>query len=242
MNKIFIWAAFTFSTMSILSGISFGGIKYNQSNKINNDGSVSVSITYSAKTSDVKSGKSLIGNFPFTDKSIRENFQFPGAVISKAISYKDPQDSNNTAVTVVFSATDFSNIINAKALNGIKASISSTDTGLVYSWFVPSIYLTSNFIDTYQFIVNSDPEIRSSNGTKYGESIHWFLYTNKVDPRGNVFKTTVKSNVNMNTAKEESNIDKEGDNKSKKCGLFGLELPFLLLSGLILSRKFKNRK
>lgn len=246
MRNSLVRVALIFLVSLFLSNASFGVVKYYQSNKINSDGSVTFSITYSTSTDAVTKGNNLIGNLPFIAKSIREDFSFPGAEIIKAVSYKDPQNASNTAVTVEIKATDFSKINTAKGFAGVVAKIMSTDTGLVFSWFLPTDYMITNSIDTYQFVVNSDPEIKSTNGTMKDNEIRWFVFSDKADPRGYLFNTTVKSDVKINTTNDKTEktntSDKSEPKKDGGCGLFGFEFPILLLGGLVLSGKLRKKK
>lgn len=224
---------------------SFAGIKYFQNNKVNKNGSVSISITYSAPTQDAAKSNNLIGNFPFTDKLIKEYFTFPGAVLTKAISYKDPTDPNRTGVTVEFNGGNLINLSSCKALSGIKSSVLKKDTGYVISWFVPSDYYKSNQIDIYQFNLTSEPAIKSTNGLNQGNEIKWYVFTNKVSTDGSYFVTTVKSEdikEGPNTTEKKPEGVKDEEKKGTGCGLFGIELPILFLGGMFFLHNSKRLK
>ncbi|MDQ3021258.1 MAG: hypothetical protein M3R36_11925 [Bacteroidota bacterium] len=240
INNFFVRTALIFSILLFCSALSFGGVKYYQSTKINNDGSLSIYITYSAPTTEITKSKGLIGKFPFNANSIREYFNFPDVEITKAVIYKDTQDTNETRAAIRFEAKNISKISNAKSFNGITARLFSSDSGLVFTWAVPSKYIESNIIETYHFIVTSEPEIRSTTGTLKDKEIQWFVFGNKTDPRGYNFTTTVKSDVKITQAA--GNDDKQTDNKKDGgCGLFGIELPVIMLGGFALSYRLNKK-
>jgi len=248
MKKTLLKLVGLLNILFFCSTISFAGVTYYQLCKINKDGSVSITITYSASNQEISSKNNIIGNLPFTNKEIREYFTYPGVKLTKAFSYKDKQDPNKTSVTVEFNGGNLVNLSNSKALSGIKSSVLKKDSGYVVSWFVPASYYKSNSIDSYQFLMKSDPSIKSTNGLLKDGDIRWFVYTNKLTGDGSFFVTTVNSDdvkpgsVNNNTAaNNNSNTESNKEEKGGSCGLFGMELPFIVLTGLVLSRRFKKK-
>jgi hypothetical protein len=228
----------------ILTGYSNASVKFYQSSKINNNGSISITFTYSAPESEVKSNNSLIGNLPFTADKIKEYFSCPTGEIKKALSYKDQTDPSLMSATVDIIVKDFSKISSAKALNGIKIALGKTDSGMVYSWLVPTSFMQTNSIETYQYLLSSEGDIKSTNGQLVDKVCRYFVFKNKMDPAGAYFVTTYlpgKVETPKNTETNTTGSEKpEGSGKS--CGLFGLELPFLLLLGFVHTYKKRNKK
>lgn len=215
----------------LLTGIfafsSLGAVKYYQSNKINNDGSITISIVYSAPNSEFKQNNDLVGSLPFTQNLANSYFVFPGAEVQKALVYKDPNDSaNRTEVVVELVVKDFSRISESKAFENIRASWEKTDTGAIYMWIMSPADLQKNLIETYHFVLTSDAEIKYTNGTVYDKAVNWFVYGNK-DTYGAYFIATVDDEDMDIISSQGESFDTENA-KDKPCGLFGMEFPFII--------------
>lgn len=227
----------------ILTGYSNAAVKFYQSSKINNNGSISITFTYSAPESEVRSNNNIIGNLPFTVDKIKEYFLCPTGEIKKALAYKDQTDPSLMSATVDIIVKDFSKIPSSKALNGIKVALGKTDSGMVYSWLVPTSFMQANSVETYQYLLSSEGDIKSTNGQFVDKVCRYFVYKNKMDPAGAYFVTTYipgKTETPKNTEATNTGSDKpEGSGKS--CGLFGFELPLILLIGYAYNYNKKNK-
>ncbi|MBK8382323.1 MAG: hypothetical protein IPL16_10630 [Ignavibacteria bacterium] len=124
---------------------------------------------------------------------MKEYFNFSGATFLKSNLHKDPEDPNKTAVTVEINTKNIFKIMEARVFKDIKIAYLKSDTGMIFSWYIPNDYIVSNSIDTYNFFVTSDIEIKSTNGLMNDNKINWFIFGNKPDPRGYYYVTTVKS-------------------------------------------------
>ncbi|MBK6774079.1 MAG: hypothetical protein IPG78_18450 [Ignavibacteria bacterium] len=83
VNRIFILSLF------LVSFLFFGGaVKYFQISSFNNNGTGIISLTYSAKTEEVKSSNYLIGNLPFVQDKINEYFNSDVTKVTKALVYR----------------------------------------------------------------------------------------------------------------------------------------------------------
>ena len=218
--------------------LSQAAVKMYQSCKVNNDGTVLMSFTYSANTAEITKGNNLIGNLPFSNETVKEYFSFPTGVIKKTAIYKDPANPNMTGVSIDILANDYSKVISAKALNGITIGWVKKDTGTVFSWLIPNSYMQTNSIDTYQFLLSTGGEIKSTNGLVKDNTCNWFIYKDKIDPKGAYFLATLKLDQSLASPQDTS----KNNNSGKSCGLFGLELPILLLGGLVISKQLKKKK
>ena len=116
-NKVFRFLSIM-SCLAIFASASPAAVKFNQSNKVNTDGSISITFTYSANTADIKNG--MIGDLPFTEELVKEYFSFPSGEVKKVIVFKDKTNPNLSLVTVDVTAKDISKISGAKALSSIK--------------------------------------------------------------------------------------------------------------------------
>jgi len=115
-----------------------------------------------------------------------------------------------------------------------------TDIGAVYVWFLSPDDLQKSSIETYQVVLSSDPEIKSTNGLMNGKVVTWFVYGNKENKYGAYFVTPVKADgFEIGAVSDSSN--KSGDSKERSCGLFGLELPVIMLFGLLLTKNLRKR-
>lgn len=243
MNKILNFIKVIFVIL-IFASTSNAGIKYYQSTKLNTDGSATLSITYSANTSEISKNNNTIGIFTFDQKGLKDYFNFTGANILKSVVHKDPEDANKTAVTVEINAKNLFKIMDAKAFKDIKIAYLKSDTGMIFSWFVPESYVKSNSVDTYHFIVTSDFEVKSTNGLVKDGKINWFVFGNKPDARGYYFVTTVKSDGKFVSTESVNSKNNTGSTEDKKggCGLFGIELPIILLAGYVFSNRIRKIK
>jgi len=241
-NSFFAYTFISF-LLFVFTGYSNASVKFYQSTKTNNNGTISITFTYSAPESEVKSNNGMIGNLPFTVDKLKEYFLCTTGEIKKALAYKDQTDPNLMTATVDIVVKDFSKIPTAKALNGLKISLGKTDSGMVYSLLVPPAFMQTNSIETYQYLFSSEGEIKSTNGQLVDKVCRYFVYKNKMDPAGAYFVSTYipgKSETPTSTGTNTTGNDKpEGSGKS--CGLFGIELPFILLIGLVLSYGTRKR-
>lgn len=242
-NKICKIFTLTTFFIFVLSGITNASVKFYQSSKLNNNGTLSITFTYSAPESEVKTGNNMIGNLPFSVDKIREYFTVPTGEIKKALSYKDQNDPNLLTATVDIVVKDFSKITSAKALNGIKISLGKTDSGMVYSWLVTPAFMQTNSVETYQYLLSAEGDLKSSNGQIVDKVCRYFVYKNKMDPAGAYFVTTyIPGKVESQTSSGTNNTGSEKpEGSGKSCGLFGYELPFVLFLGFIYSFKIRKK-
>ena len=240
---------FTFSSLFISLMIFGGGVNYFQNASFNNDGSGVVSLTYSAKTSEVISGNYMIGNLPFTQDKVKEYFTSDITNIIKSSIYKDKTDTSLTAVYLEIGVKNLNKISTAKGFTGVVANWIKSDTGMVMSWlFTPSNKSTNN-ISLYQITFTFENDIKSTTGVKTGKSVAYYVKGENMNPNGAYFTATINSDGKTNNpfiVKNASDTTKSGnkteENKPSSCGLFGIELPLILLGGLVISKRFRSKK
>lgn len=261
INRLFILSLF------LVSFIFFGGaVKYFQIASFNNNGTGIISLTYSAKTEEVKSSNDIIGNLPFAQNKINEYFNSDVTKVTKALVYKDKTDTTLTSVNVELSISNLNKLQEAKAFNDVEARWLKSDTGMVFSWLFKPAHAKTNSISIYQIKVVFEGDIRSTSGVLKGKEADWYVPIEKMDPRGAYFVATINSdgttqNTFSGTGKEndaaKNNVS--GSNKESKekkiitdtkteekkpggCGLFAVEFPVILLGGLAVSKILKKKR
>lgn len=243
MNKI-IFRNTIILALLLFTANSNANVTYFQSSKLNNDGSITMSIKYSASSAEINKNNKVIGVFPFTQNLIKEYFNFTGANILKSNLSKDPKDTNTKIVTLEINSKNIYNIKEARVFKDFKIAYLKSDSGMTFSWYIPNDYIISNSIDTYNFIVTSDIEIKSTNGVLKDNNAYWFIMANKPDSRGYYYVITVKSDgkfVSTESKDSKNNTDSSADKKIG-CGLFGIELPLIIFLGFAFTNVAKRRK
>ena len=248
INRLFILSVFFISFMF------FGGaVKYVQNASFNNNGSGIISLTYSAKTSEVKSSNNIIGNLPFAQDKINEYFNSDVTKVTKAMVYKDKTDTTMTYVTVDFNISNLNKLKNAKAFTGVNAGWLKSDTGMVFSWLFTPEHAKSNSISIYQIGVTFEGEIRSTSGLIKGNMVNWYVPVEKMNPAGAYFIATIKSDGTTKSPfsgtptkesgdKKTTTDSKTEENKPSGCGLFGFELPVIIFLGFAFNKFARRRK
>lgn len=240
-------------TFTILySGNSFCGVKYYQSNKVKKDGSIIINITYSSKDSDLKDNMS--GELPFTEEAVKQYFSSPNSEIKKCLVYKDPSDKSISGVTLEIDARDINKLSTIKGFENFKTNWLKGESGMTFNWLVPVSFVKDNSIDTYQFVLTFEDKIISTNGVLKDSTCNWYVFADKMNPGGAFFVAAVSSGENSNktTSPTETSVKTGGDKKSedvdlqggkpKSCGLFSIELPFILFCGLIISYRARRER
>lgn len=231
-----------FLFLNIFISSSKGSVKFFQSSKVRGNGSLSMTITYSAKESEFKGNNNLIGNLPFTTELVKEYFSIPSSEIKKTSIYKDPNDATITNVSIELIVMDINKIANAKALSGLRPGYVTSDSGHIFRWLIPTSFMQTNSIDTYQFLLSVDGDIKSTNGVLKNNVCSWYVFKDKMNPNGAYFLATVNPDPSKMPKTESVTENNPSGGEEKSCGLFGLELPFILLTGLVLSGKLKRIK
>lgn len=246
INRLFILSVF------LVSFMFFGGaVKYVQNASFNNNGTGIISVTYSAKTSELKSNNYLIGNLPFSQDKINEYFNSDNTKVTKSLVYKDKADTTMTSVTVDVNVNNLNKLKDAKAFTGVNAGWIKSDTGMVFSWLFTPAHAKTNSISIYQISVKFEGEVKSTTGVLKGNEAIWYVQTEKMNPGGAYFLATIKSDGTtkspFGTSKESGDKktttdSKTDENKPSSCGLFGLELPIIISLGFVFSKLTKRRK
>ncbi len=210
-NKI-IKAIFLFAVTATLSSC----IDLKQVTHLNKDGSGIVTLYYSTKLSNLSMGDEL-GDFAFSEIKARNFLTSANSDVRELkIETKDSDSTVNVSAIVNFN--DFNKLNSAKSFSKVQTLWEKTSEGFKFGFVIDkdSVKL-SNFGDAkhmllYEFDFPGD--VISSNGKNSGQKANWAFDLSQL-----------KSGINMTaTVKSDSGI----------CGMFGLELPIIiLLAGLV---------
>lgn len=202
------------------------------------NGSGIIKLIYSEKESLVKEKNFVVGNLPFSKEKSAEYFNSSNTSIRLFEVGKDPKDNSLTQVTVSMNFKAITDINQMKALSEAKVKFSETDTGKVFVYAITPEFTKANSIDYLLTILTYNGEVKSSNGKMEGKNIQWSRNKQNIDAKKVMdFIATVKTEL-----KTTSNSSNSTGEKEKSCGLFGIELPIILLGGLVISQKLRTSK
>lgn len=229
---------FSFSLI-FLSVFLFMGVDVNQNTHINGDGAGTIKLTYSAKDADVTKNNSLIGNYPFDEAKVKEYFSSPGNNLIKS------QVIKKDGIVYVNAEIKFSTVYKIKDMKGFAGTTSSfakTDSGMVFYWNLKgNDPKQSGVIDKVTYAFTFDGEVKSTTGLLKNKEILYYRDTKTGNFNTDLFcaVTVSPSESKQTSSNSGSNQDNSGEGKS--CGLFGFELPLVLLGGyaFALNRKRK---
>ena len=199
-----------------------GCIELEQQTKLNADGSGTMNIHYWTKTSNII-GEEIAG-FGFTDDKVNVNYTSPNTEVSEVKIEKNLEDST-THVSLKLTFKDINRITDAKAFSKVKATWEKHADGMLF-----------------QYILIKDTANANKPGMNDYKLSYEFEFPNEiVRANGNVGDTKVyweKTIADLKEDVEMTAIVKEG---TKSCGLFGFELPVIILVGFLLYT-FKYKK
>ncbi len=218
MKKILI----TFSSVLfvfLLGVFLFGCVDFEMQTELNKDGSGTMKIHYWTKKSNLTMGTS-VGDFSFDENQVKSNYSSGNTEVTELkIEDNDADSTKHVKLTVKFK--DFNKISDAKGFAKTKPYWGEGKDDMEFKFIVnkqeQSSGLTSSNVLKYEF--EFPAEVVSTNGVKDGKKVTW-----------DKTLADLKEDLVMT-----ANIKKE-----KKCGLFGFELPIVVLFGLsllALSRK-----
>lgn len=220
----------------LFTPIYAGAVNFNQTITLKADGSGSVVIFYLEKESLVKDN--LIGNLPFSKEKIEQFFSSAKIKIFESSVSKSEKDNTLTQVTVSLMFSSLNDLSDLKGLTGEKFEYTKTDTGMVLRNSFSPDFIKSNSINQIYCVLKTDENIRSTNGTIKDKTISWFRSKEFLNtPNSLNFVATLGSSKEIATKN-----GNEGSGNEKSCGLFGLELPFLMLFGLIYTMSIRKTK
>jgi len=198
-------------------------VNLEQDTKLNADGSGTMEIHYWTKTSNVI-GEEIAG-FGFTEDKVNVNYTSPNTEVSEVNIEKNLEDST-THVSLKLSFKDINRITDAKAFSKVKATWEKHADGMLFQYILIKDTANANkpgmsdYKLTYEFEFPN--EIVRANGNVGDTKVYWEKTI-----------ADLKENVEMTA------IVKEG---TKSCGLFGIELPVIILVGFVIATFYKRKK
>jgi len=209
-----------FSVFIFLLGISYVpsvvfSMNYNETLTLDKGGNGSIQVLYVEKESAIKQKNFLIGNLPFTNDKVSEYFSSPSVRIFSSKVENRANDNSLVQVLVSLTFQKITDLNSLKAFTKSNFSLIQTDTGLVLKRTFSPEFVNENSIDQILFVAKSDLGILSLDGK------------NEVN-----FVSTFNQGV-----KKSSGEDKKVEKDPKSCGLFGFELPLILLAGYVFGLK-----
>jgi len=205
-----------------------------QSTYVKGDGSGKIKITYSAKESDVTKNNSLIGNFPFDAAKIKGYFSSPGNDLKKSEVLKK---DGNVYVNAEIDFITVYKIKDMKGFSGTNSSFIKTDTGMVFYWNLKGNQPNqSAVLNKITYVFSFEGDIKSTTGILKNKEVSYYRDTKIGNFNTDLFCTVTVDPVEVKSSDNTKNGSPE---ENKSCGLFGIELPFILLGGLLISRKLR---
>ncbi len=225
MKNNYLFKSFLFSFVLVLGLYLAGCVNVDQDTKVNADGSGSINLEYWTKMSNVSSSDEL-GGFAFTEDKARKNYESSNTTVN-SVKVEDKLDDSTKHVMVELEFKDINKLSSAKGFEKIISSWKEGKDGMDFSYTVPKD--TSNAGNmgasdtklTYTF--EFPDEVISTNGRKDGNKAV-FEKTLADLKEDLVMTATVKGGA------------------KKSCGLFGIELPLILLVGLTYMAAKRRKK
>lgn len=228
-------------TITFISFSNSFALDYYQKTTINSNKTGTISIRYSASTSELN-GADVYYNLPFKEDKIRAAFS-SGNNIIKSIGV-NTKVKDKIAVIVEINFTYIGKIVTAPYFSKVKVTYYESADSTVFMYQLPKEdNPPANFNPVYTFDLPAK-EILKTSGTIKGNSV---VYGLKPDFLKRGVTLFVKFNQTEKTSAAEDNKtnDKKSDKGEKEegsCGLFGIELPLIIGLGYAFNRKFKKRK
>lgn len=207
-----------------------GCINVNQNTVIFENGSGTINLHYWTKSYYTQSGEGSnsvqmgddIGGFTFVENEIKDRYTSSNTEVKEMKRYMEAADTT-THVSLLIAFKDFNKLNEAKGFSKIKTQWTKGDDGIDFSYIIPrdttikKEYIKSEDRLNYTFMFPN--EVLKSNGKIEDKSVKWSKTVNDLADGNLEMTATIKT-------------------KSKICSIFGIELPIILLTGMI----FINRK
>ena len=230
--------------ISCLSSSNVFSLSLYQESKINIDRSGSLKLNYWESTSKIKDSE-FFDSTPFTEDKIREIFSSENNVIDKITISKNNPDTTFVNVFITFkdilkintapgfSKTNLTWYVTADSITFLCKFEKNND----YAKFSPAIF---------KFELPAKEILRSS-GKKENNSFSVKVDSEYFQTGTTIFAVFKKSDNDNSSIPSNENesvvIENENSESNKKCGLFSIELPILILFGLFYNKRNyrKNR-
>lgn len=204
-----------------MSSLLMGCITYSQKTEFNSDGSGEATILYTAKKKDILLGK--IDGFAFTEKKVRASYESQNTNITSLKVIENVTDST-ISVSITLSFKDFNKLSLAKGFSRCKPTWEiHKDTTFFSLILLPDSSVKEIPPNSGSFHLEFEfpNEIIQTNGKKDGKVVSWKF---KIGD----FSHQQKLTAIMLTRKS-------------SCGIFGIELPVIIILYLSWQKKRCNR-
>lgn len=200
--------------------------------QLNKDGTGRLTLMYWEKKSEIAAKNSMIGNFPFSSNrsDLAEKFTAPGISILSSELKDYSQDNSFSQNQLVLQFNDITKLGSLGALSGMDVNTFATDTGKILSFAVTPGFVTKNSLNALYVILNYEGEILFASDKKIIDKkrAEWFRGSQFIKSDKNIYFVALLESV-AGVKPNEKKKDEGGDKSS--CGLFGFELPLVLLLG-----------
>jgi len=212
---------FTLSTILFVISMAIyltGCVNYEQKTKLESDGSGTMKIHYWTKASNISSGE--VQGFGFTEEKVKANYGSGNTEISNIkIEEKvvEGDTAKNKHVTFDLKFKDLNKLSEVKGFKKTKSSWKEGKEGMDFEFVLLSDTSSAKTMGASDYKLNYEfefpTEVITTNGNKSGTSkVEWFK--------------------NVGDLKEDIKMTATVKSDKKKCGLFGFELPIIIVVGL----------
>ncbi|MCX7832802.1 MAG: hypothetical protein N2490_01155 [Ignavibacteria bacterium] len=211
---------FSITFVLFLGVYLFGCVDYEMSAQLNSDGSGTMKIHYWTKTSNLSMGPK-VGDFSFEENQVKSDYSSGNTEVTD-LKIEENQSDSTKHVRLTVKFKDFNKISDAKGFAKTKPFWGEGKEDMEFKFVINKQEQSSGFTASNKLVYEFEfpGEVLSTNGVKDGKKVTW-----------NKTLADLKEDLTLT-----ANIKKE----SKKCGIFGLELPIIVLLGislLAISRK-----
>lgn len=207
---------------------------------LNDNGSGTIKLNYNNVGSVLKENKFVLGNLPFSDKIAEGFFNSKYSTVKKAkLDFDAGQDKYFMTIELEF--TDINKLNEAKGFSNIRTAWYNTDTGTVFTYTIAANPDMAKYFESQTYVVNFRSPIKKTNGTIKSTTVTWPNVTpqnSDINLTANVKtvnppKTTPTTSKPNTTSTPNKSSGETKENKEGSCGLFGMELPLILLGGYV---------
>lgn len=249
LQKVFVIKIFIVLLFTAISSTSYSGIIY-QTMNLKDDGSGSIKLNYNNSNSVLRQNNFILANFPFSEKLAQDFFKSPNSTVKTA--KLDFRISDSTYfMTIEVDFKDINKLNQAKGFSNVRVLWTGSDSGAVFTYSLLPGLSVPKFFETQSYIVNFESTVKSSNGVVKDKEVTWgsrSIKNTDFSKDVNLIATTTAKIPVVTSASEPNKSGNSPSNtsaeekKEKSCGLFGFELPLILLAGYVFSLTSKRRK
>ncbi|MEP7145418.1 MAG: hypothetical protein ABI792_00265 [bacterium] len=201
-----------------------GCLNVRQKTVINEDGSGTINLHYWMRSMGDIPYSDEIDGYSFIESEVRRKYQSPNTQIKEFKKFDDSKDTtNHYDLTIDFK--DINKLSETPGFSRVKISYIKSNDGYDFKYLIPKDttlkqeYIKADHTLEYTFVFPK--EVKATNGTieesRDHNTVKWIIPVNEHKVKDFELTATVKD-------------------KSGICGLFGIELPLLLLTGFVFSK------